>query len=552
MLKFAVFSRGMANRALLPRKVDIQSLKDIPTLDVLQNLGFIRRTQSGLFNWLPLGLRTLHKLEALVRKRMDEDASAIEVSLSSLSPKINWEKTGRWDKSNELFKVKDNNAFEYCLTPTCEEDITSLMKNYIKSYKDLPITAYQISRKYRDEKRPRGGLLRGREFIMKDAYSFASSEEQAIEIFNKMDSVYDKIFSDLKIPYKAAYADSGEIGGDLSKEYHFLNSFGEDTVFSCDSCGTSSTIEKCNSLPEEDGMCSGDVGVVYGLSEDHTTLVCFYYPAERQFNWNLAQSVMENDLDMALKDVGNDKILEMYQSENEDYMFSKILRVMDVRINSRSNFPDFPLSKYLKNNFGQIDGISIVDATDKEICGKCEDGTLHASNSIEVGHIFHLGDKYSKPFEVNFKDENNSDDSIVSMGCYGIGISRLIGAAAEIGRDHMGLRWPQVIAPYQVSVVTSNNEGMVAINDMKKSLMKNLDTFDLDDLHRSTGFGGRIALSHAIGIPICVIIGTKSWPNVEIEVRGKKWDKGDDTPIEKKSVHYSDVIDTVNELLLDL
>lgn len=537
-----ISKRFIGNNAFLPKSIELEAWRSKPTQDLLQNLGFVRKTQSGLFNWLPLGLRTVRKLENLIRKRMEEDAGAMEVSLSSLSAKSLWDKTGRWDVSKELFKVKDANDIEYCLTPTCEEDITELARNYIASHKDMPIIAYQIGRKYRDEKRPRGGLLRGREFTMKDAYSFASSEEQAIEIFQKMDSVYDKIFTDLKIPFKAALADSGDIGGEMSKEYHFLDPIGEDTVFTCDSCGTTSTIEKCDSLPEEAGEHSGDVDVIYGLSEDHATLICFYFPKGRNFNWNLAQKVLDNDIDMTLKNTDNEKILQMYQDENEDYMFTKILRVMDIRINSRSNFPDFPLSKYLKHNFGQIDEVSIVDAVDKEVCARCEEGTLNASKSIEVGHIFHLGDKYTKPLNVKFRDENNNE-SLVSMGCYGIGVSRLIGAIAEIGRDDHGLKWPQVIAPYQVSIITNNKSRTPEIDELKAKVMQDVDTFDLDFEGTKLGFGSKIKLSHAIGIPLCVIIGSKSWPNVEIEIRSKN---------EKLVVPHTETQSKIKELLTTL
>lgn len=528
--------------AFLPKSIELDVWKSIPTQDLLQNLGFVRKTQSGLFNWLPLGLRTLRKLEILIRKRMEENTGAMEVSLSSLSAKSVWEKTGRWEISKELFQVKDANNVQYCLIPTCEEDITELAKNYITSHKDLPLIAYQIGRKYRDEKRPRGGLLRGREFIMKDAYSFASSEEQAIDIFQKMDNVYDKIFTDLKIPFKAALADSGDIGGEMSKEYHFLDPIGEDKVFSCDSCGTTSTLEKCDSLPTEAGNHSGDVDVRYGLSEDHATLICFYFPAGRTFNWNLAQKVLDNDVDVTLRDTSNEKILEMYENENEDYMFTKILRVMDIRINSRSNFPDFPLKKYLKHNFGQIDEVSIVDALDKEICGRCEEGVLHASKSIEVGHIFHLGDKYTKPLGAKFRDENNKE-SVVSMGCYGIGVSRLIGAIAEIGRDHQGLRWPRVIAPYEVSIITNCKDHVDEVNVLKAKVTQDLDTFDLDIEGTKLGFGSKIKLSHAVGVPLCVIIGSKSWPNVEIEIRSTN---------EKVVVPHTEAHTKIKELLMTL
>lgn len=468
---------------------------------------------------------------------MNEDGNAIEVSLSTLSPKTLWEKTGRWSNS-ELFKLKDAKKTDYCLTATCEEDITTLMKSFITSYKDMPLLVYQISRKYRDELRPRGGLLRGREFLMKDAYSFASSKEEAMNQFEKVNIVYDRIFTDLKVPFISAWAESGDIGGDLSKEYHYVHKTGEDTLLTCNNCGESSNVEKCESFPEEEGMYLGDVSVRYALTKDHATLICFYFPSNRQLSWSLAMESMDHDVDSKLKSKSNDEVMTLFEKKNDEMTFSQVLRVMDCRLNSRSNFPDFPLKQYLKNNFGQIKDLSIVQAEENEICGICNKGHLSSSRTIEVGHNFYLGTKYSEPLDATFTDRNNKNNSIIEMGCYGIGVSRLVGAIAEITKDERGLRWPKSVAPYAVSVCMAPGAHNGEILSEIKERFGSTPSADLRDnvmfsFSEKFGLGARINLSHALGIPLCVIVGPKNWPKVEIEVRGKIWN-GDASATWKK------------------
>lgn len=511
-----------------PKVLSKKTVTSLPTHELLQSLGFVRPSQSGLVHWLPMGLRSLNKIENIIRHRMNEE-NAIEVSLSTLSPKTLWERTGRWS-NNELFKLKDAKKADYCLSATCEEDITTLLKSFITSYKDMPLLVYQITRKYRDELRPRGGLLRGREFLMKDAYSFASSKEEAMNQFEKVNAIYDRIFTDLKLPFISAWADSGDIGGDLSKEYHYVHKTGEDILLTCNNCGESSNIEKCESFPEEEGMYIGDVTVKYALTKDHTTLICLYFPTDRQLSWSLAMEAMDHDLDLELKNKSNDEVLTLFQEENDEMTFSQVLRVMDCRLNSRSNFPAFPLRQYMKNNFGQIKDMSLVQAEEHEICGACNKGHLTSSRTIEVGHNFYLGTKYSEPLEAKFTDRNNNHNSIIEMGCYGIGVSRLVGAIAEITRDERGLRWPRSVAPYAVSVcMASGTQNGEILSEIKKQF-ESAPSAELRDnimysFNEKLGLGARINLSHALGIPLCVIVGPKNWPKVEIEVRGKIWNR---------------------------
>lgn len=478
---------------------------------------------------LPSAVRMIDKLTGIINDRMQTNLKAPLVSLSSLSSQALWERTDRWNNS-ELFKLKDSKNSGFCLVATCEEDITELMRDYITSYKDMPTIVYQIGKKYRDELRPRSGLLRSREFIMMDAYSFSSTDQDAMKMFNDTNETFLEIFQALKVPVVRAWADSGDIGGDLSIEYHLPLETGESTIVSCNNekCKHVATDEKALSFPKIEGQSNGDIAVKYGLCKDHSTLFCFYYPKDRQLNWNLALKSVENDIDSTLRYTKNNEIIDFFQNENEDMMFAKVLRVMDCRINSQSNFPDFPLRQYLKNNFGQINDVSLVNAIDDELCGVCNEGTLTSAKSIEVAHTFNLDTKYTKPLNLKFMDKDNNANVLVKMGCYGIGITRIIASVAELTRDKHGLRWPSAIAPQLVSVCTAPGG---KTKDIYAKVLKQLKDDPLlkkeimSNFHESTGLGSRISISHAMGIPLTIIIGKKSWPKIEIEVRSKRWDE---------------------------
>ncbi|CUS22296.1 LAQU0S05e02190g1_1 [Lachancea quebecensis] len=500
------------------------AIRTSSTHNLLQSLGYIKQTQSGLVHWLPLGLRTLNKITSIIKHRMETDGKAEEVSLSLLSPKSLWVHTNRWNNS-ELFKLKDSKGSDYCLAPTCEEEITSLVGSCVTSYKDLPMTVYQVGRKYRDEKRPRGGLLRGREFLMKDAYSFDASKEEAVRTFESMNNTYDLIFKDLGVPFVSAWADSGDIGGDMSKEYHYVHESGEDTVMACDSCGHVSNVEKCSSFPIEDNQYSGNVSVRYALSEDRDTLLCLYYPQNRVLNWNLVKAALDGDVDSSLRDTSNEQVLELFRGNRseDEMMLASVLRVMDCRLNSRSNYPDFPLNQYLKSNFSQLSDASIVDAEAGELCGSCEEGYLSSKRSIEVGHTFYLGQKYSEPLNAKFSTRENTEE-YCEMGCYGIGVSRLVGAIAHVTRDGAGLRWPRAVAPYEISICAAKQDELLTeVEDLLSSWGREVWV----NRDEKAGLGRKVAASHSLGIPVCVIVGKKSWPYVEIEVRapltGEHW-----------------------------
>ncbi|KAM9905986.1 hypothetical protein OXX79_001822 [Metschnikowia pulcherrima] len=493
---------------------DSASLAKIPTHQLFTKLGFVHHPKPGLVHWLPMGTMILRKLQDLVHREM-QNAGSEQVSISSLSHASLWQQSGRWS-GTELFKLKDFSQADYCLAPTCEEEITNLVKGQIQSYKNFPVSYYQINTKFRDEKRPRSGLLRGREFIMKDAYTFDCTPEKAMDSYHNMVAAYRRVFSQLKVPYVMADADSGDIGGSLSHEWHYVHESGEDTLFTCDNCGESSNIERTLSFPKEEEQ-HADVSVSYYTTHDGNTLICAYYPSSRTHDANFLKEDIP-DIDLS----GNrsqDEILALF--EDEDALISKkIVRVMDSRLNSRSNFPDFPIKFINRSLITTLTDIPIVAAEEGELCYKCEDGELRSKRAIEVGHTFYLGDKYTKTFDFTV-DHPSQDGKLVKnhvlMGCYGIGISRIIAAIAEINRDGEGFRWPACIAPWQATIINNTKDQSIG-EEVSRALSASEIDCRVDDRDKIR-MGKKIKDSNMFGIPLVVIVG-KNYPKVEIEVRG--------------------------------
>lgn len=486
-------------------------LNKTPTHELVTKLGLVTHPKPGLVHWLPIGIQILKNLKHIISKEMDS-AGGEEVSLSVLSHASLWEKTGRWGGS-ELFKLKDSANNDFCLAPTCEEEITHLVKNQIRSYKNLPLLYYQINTKFRDEKRPRSGLLRGREFIMKDAYSFDTDEGSASMTYERVVEAYSNVFSKLKIPYVKAHADTGEIGGTQSHEWHYIHPTGEDTLFICPECKHTLNIEKTLSFPTEEQQ-HDEVSVRYFTTTDEKTLVCAYFPSSR----TIRPAFLKEDIpDINLSDTRSEEhILDLFRNEDE-LIGKRIVRIMDSRLNSRSNFPDFPINFINRSLITTLTDVPIVEAESGELCYHCESGQLELSRAIEVGHTFNLGTKYSHALECS-ADIPQEDGKMVKrdlhMGCYGIGLSRIIAAIAEINRDSKGLRWPAAIAPWGVTLISAASPDVEA---KVRQYLGDKISYRLDD-RSNVGLGRKIKDSNMMGIPLVMIVG-KNFPIIEIEER---------------------------------
>lgn len=503
------------------------ALRTLPLATVLTQLGLVAHPKPGLVNWLPMGQLVLDKVLALVARHMD-NAGAEKVSLLTLSHSLLWQQTGRWAGS-ELFRLHDGTGAEYCLAPTCEEEITALAKNSVRLYKQLPLTLYQVGKKFRDELRPRGGLLRGREFVMKDAYSFDTSVPGAMRSYENMVAAYHAVFAELRVPYVKAAALLGDIGGSMLHEWHYLHPLGEDHLMRCLGCGAALNVEKTASFPDPEASPATQVAVEYFLLADKCTLVCAYYPLDRVLLRELLTEELP-DIDFSVENAIEDFLAA-------DELLRRIVRVMDARLTPQLPFPDFPVPFGNRLFLTTLTDIPLVEAHAGELCGECN-GVLETANAIEVAHTFVLGDKYSAALDfavsVPRQGLGSTDRIPVQMGCYGIGVSRLVGAIAELCRDDNGLRWPAAIAMWQATVVCAGADADAA--KVCEALAEHGIDYRLDD-RADVRLGRKIKESNALGVPLLLIVG-KAFPEVEVEVRAVSAAGPRD---EKLVVHVDDI-----------
>ena len=398
-------------------KIFIPTLKDSPqdaeviSHQLMLRAGMIRKVSSGIYTWLPLGLKVLRKIENIVREEMDQ-SGAQEVLMPMVHPKELWEETKRWEKMGpELLRIKDRHDRDFCLGPTHEEVITDLVRNNVKSYKELPLNIYQIQTKFRDEIRPRYGVMRGREFLMKDSYSFNIDEASLQETYLLMRNTYKKILERIGLEYKIVKADSGAIGGDASEEFHVLAENGEDTI--------------------------------------------------------------------AISDASEFAInTELLLNEGED--------------------------------ISTLEGKPSPDGN----------GVIEIKKGIEVGHIFQLGKIYTELMKVNVLNQEGRAVDLF-MGCYGIGVSRLVAAAIEQNNDGKGILWPESIAPYEVNIVAIGYTKEPKIADAANNLSEQLQSMGYEVIvdDRKDGYGTKMKDAELIGIPVNIIIGNKFVESGEVELK---------------------------------
>jgi prolyl-tRNA synthetase len=403
----------LLSKLLLPTLKDAPQEAEVISHKLMLRAGMIRKVASGIYTWLPLGLKVLRKIENIVREEMDA-SGAQEVFMPMVQPRELWEETKRWDKMGpELLRIKDRHDRDFCLGPTHEEVITDVIRSNVKSYKELPLNIYQIQTKFRDEVRPRYGIMRGREFLMKDSYSFNIDEESLQETYLTMRDTYKKVLERMDLEYRISAADSGAIGGDSSEEFHVLADNGEDTIAVSDA------------------------------------------------------SEFAINTELLLKDGEDIKTLEGKPS------------------------PD-------------------------------GNGTIQIKKGIEVGHIFKLGEIYADSMKANVLNKEGKASTLF-MGCYGIGVSRLVAAAIEQNNDDKGIIWPHSIAPYDINIIAigydKKQEIATAANDLYGQLKEMGYEVLLDD--RKDGYGTKIKDSELIGIPLNIIIGKQFTENKEVELKSR-------------------------------
>ncbi|KAF9931150.1 hypothetical protein FBU30_010686 [Linnemannia zychae] len=549
----------------------------VPSQQLLLRSGMMRQSSSGIYSILPYGQRVLNKIEGIIDEEM-ENVGAQKLSLPSLQTSENWKKSGRWQTAGqEMFKLKDRKGSDFLLAPTHEEEVTSLIAKEVHSYRQLPIRVYQIGRKYRDELRARSGLLRGKEFVMKDLYTFDITEEEAYATYNEVVAAYRKIMKRLGVPYAVAEADTGNIGGSHSHEFHILSKVGEDSLLSCKSCGYTSNEERAigiipttpskaavkfrNSEEVPRWIESLDVvprsavrinpkfefGIIRTSSENSTqlenyTLVAVATSGDRTVNEIKMSKAFKNiNLAGSIQDVktllGDSKITDFMLCVDQS-MFPGQQPPQSKQIALESSLPEELSSLIHANTWNQ--SVRVVYG-DYHNC-QSDDGCPHCQNNkgvtvpmtltraIEVGHTFMLGTKYSVPLEATFVTEDGQDEVPIQMGCYGLGVTRLMASIVEASHDHKGIVWPESVAPFRVVIVTSEDEGCIQAAEnvydiVQKAFQTKADVI-LDDRTETT-LGFKMKDAELIGYPWMVVVGKGflRTGNIEVQHRktGEKW-----------------------------
>lgn len=530
------------SKMYMPTLKEIPSDAEIPSHQLLLRAGMIRQLVSGIYSYLPLGYRVIRKIEQIVREEMD-NAGSQELLMSAIQPKELWEATNRWEGFGpEMWKVKDRNNREFCLGPTHEEYFTNLIKDEIKSYKQLPLNLYQIQTKYRDEKRPRFGLMRCREFIMKDAYSFDTNEENMVKAYDIMWEAYDKVFTRLHLNYKIVEGDTGAMGGKKSHEFMAMSDIGEALVAFCDSCNYAATDEKATvvyntkeSLDEELEMERVSTPSVTTIDELRSFLnldgskfakalvynekgkpVMAIIPGDRELNetkLNNYLGVAEHDIELAdeemIKDITGANVGFTgpvgLKKEVKIIVDSSIVNMKNLVVGGNETDYHIKNVNFNRDFKGEIaDDLLQVREGDK--CPKCN-GHLQMERGIEVGNIFQLGTKYSQGIGSKFLDENGKEQ-LFQMGSYGIGVSRSVAAIIEQYHDEKGIVWPLNVAPYHVIITViniKNEEQMNLAEEIYRDLLNVGAEVLLDDRNERAGikFNDR----DLIGIPIRITVG---------------------------------------------
>jgi len=531
---------------------------EIASHRLMLRAGMIRRLASGLYTWSPLGLRVLRKVEHIVREEMDR-AGAIELLMPSVQPKELWEETGRWEKfGGQLLKIKDRKQQEFCYGPTHEEVITDFARNELKSYKQLPVNFYQIQTKFRDEIRPRFGVMRAREFLMKDAYSFHLTQESLAETYAAMYQAYVRIFTRLGLTFRAVQADTGAIGGNASHEFQVLADSGEDAIAFSDGSDYAANIEKAEALAPVDARPAPAASLQCVDTPTQKTIrevAAFLQVDPRQCVKTLLVRGTDGLVALCLR--GDHEINEVKAGKLAELPGESVLASEEeirATCGTRPGFigpvglpatipvivdrdaavlADFVCggnadgSHYTGANWerdARIDRIADLRNVVEGDPSPDGHGVLHMARGIEVGHVFQLGRKYAEALHATVIDEGGKAQ-LMTMGCYGIGVSRIVAAAIEQRHDDAGIIWPEAMAPWRVAVCVINpKNASAAVNEAAEALYQALGQRGIETLLDDRGLrpGSMFADMELIGIPHRVVVSERGLAAGTLEYRGRE------------------------------
>ena len=537
---------------------------EIASHKLMLRAGLIRKLASGLYSWLPLGNRALKKVTSIVREEMDK-SGAMEICMPVVQPAELWLESERWSEMGpELFRLKDRNDRDFCLAPTHEEVITDLVRNEYSSYRQLPAIFYQIQTKFRDERRPRFGIMRSREFTMKDAYSFHINQQSLHETYGIMYDTYSNIFSRLQLNFRSVAADSGSIGGSISHEFHVLADSGEDEIVFSQDGKYAANIELaegnlCSPNKEEDKkdfklIDTGDATSIHSITKllridvkkTVKTLIVHGEDKEGNISDELVALLLRGDQELSvtktekvkgihspLKFAGDQLILEQTGSTVGSLgpKDLDIRKIADFSVKGLYNFvcgankvgKHFTDMNWSEScSYDELVDIRKVQEDDTSITEGCP---LEIKRGIEIGHIFQLGTKYSESMNASILDSNGKA-SYMQMGCYGIGITRLLASCIEQNHDEKGILWPSAIAPFQLIILqidAHKSSDVISVSESlyNKSLALNVETM-LDDRDRKTSPGVKLAESELIGIPHRVVVSPRTLKENSMEYTNRQ------------------------------
>lgn len=569
----------LASRLYSPTLRELPADAVVVSHQYMLKAGMMRKIGNGIYSFLPLAWRSIQKVEKIIREEINK-TGAQEIMMPIVQPAELWQKTGRWDVFGpEMFKLKDRNDREYCLGPTHEELVTSLIQMDTTSYKQLPVSVYQIQNKYRDEKRPRFGLMRSREFIMKDGYTFDADEEGLDKQYKLMYDAYTRIFTRCGLTFRPVIADSGAIGGSGSHEFEVLADSGEADIVYCENCDFAANIEAVDPLTVKCDIHNDKEKELVGTPGQHTIeMVCDFLHAP------VAQSVkavvynVDGLVVLAMvrgdHEVNETKIQHIYNAINVDMASDEDLKKVGLTAGYISPIglkrtKDFDIlvdptvmemqdaccganekdKHYIHVNpardFTDVRVETIRQIQEGDVCPHCG-GKIVRCRGIEVGQVFKLGTKYSEALHATFLDNQGKSHPFV-MGCYGIGVTRTVAASIEQNHDDDGIIWPVAIAPYEVVIVPANNkseEVMAAARKLYEDMEDGRDEVVLDDRNERAGIKFKDA--DLIGYPVRVTIGKKWQQSGCVEIKIRRSGEVVEVPLEEAKDKVLEILKTLH------
>ncbi len=550
-----------ASQYLISTKKESPADAEVISHKLMLRAGMIRKVASGLYSWLPIGLRVFRKVEAIVRQEMDK-SGALEIMMPVVQPADLWEESGRWGQFGpELLRIKDRHDREFCLGPTHEEVITDIIRNEIRSYKQLPANFYQIQTKFRDERRPRFGVMRTREFCMKDAYSFHIDSASLQQTYDLMYQTYSAIFERTGLVFRAVLADTGSIGGSVSHEFHVLADSGEDAIVFSSESDYAANIEKAEALASDSKTAEGSAEMAELATPGVRTiddLCAFVSSSPEQCLKTLIVSAADEEGEEKLYGlmIRGDHELNEVKAQHALGLATEVTFATEEQIKATLNCSpgslgpvNLNLPMVIDHSAAQLsdftcganrDGYHLTGVNWQRDCGEYTvadirnvvagdaspdgKGVLEIKRGIEVGHIFQLGTKYSEAMKATVLDENGKERNM-SMGCYGIGVSRIVAAAIEQNHDDNGIIWPEAIAPFQVAIVPINMHKSELVKETCEALYEKLSSAGYEVLFMDEAkarLGGMLADVELIGIPHRIVIGDRGLEGGTVEYRNRR------------------------------